>query len=238
MCKLPSYTCVQFPFFKKKLCLISAIIVPFWDETGVHKSGIFSDFGNFFVWLWALALSYRLTEGCTFTFPHVTQRRIFFHIFHSKIPLFCFFNVACEAQPISCLCTKYVEAEEVHSVLPEFSELCRYSPCAGAVCDSCRLLLSQAESGSRSMIRHQPKLEKPWILPSPSAATAEISYCVFLHRRVVQTKIKANLLFTKSDCIISNKKRGCFGFRPLFVSVTSIYYFFSQLMNSCIFFFF
>lgn len=135
--------------------------MPFWDEPSLLKSGIFSDFGNLSV---PQALSCRLTEGCTFTCAHVTQRRIFFYIFHSKIPLFCLFSIACEAQAVSWLCTKDVEAEEVHSVPSEFSELCRCSSCAGAVGTPADP--SQAGSGSRSKIQHQPQPEG--LPPSPS----------------------------------------------------------------------
>lgn len=163
----------------------------------------------------------------------MAQRRIFFHIFHSKIPLLWLFSMACEAQVISCLCAKYVETEKVHPVLPEFWIVQVQSLCRGCV----RLLQTPFPGRTWQQIRHQPKPEEPWILPCPSAATAEISYCICLHRRVTQTEIKANLLVQNQISSLPIKKRGCFGLRFFFVFVTfHLYNLFSLFMNFCIFF--
>lgn len=176
--------------------------MPCWNEPGLLKFGIFSDFGNLSV---LQNLSYRLTEGCTFTSPHVTQRRIFFYIFHSNIALFCLFSTAREAQGISWLCTKYVDAEKVHLVPPEFPELCRYSPCAGAVCDSPRQSLpADPWSGTSPSLRSCESFPLPLVVGNTAA---EISSCICLHRRVTQTKIKANELVQNQIASLAIKKQ-------------------------------
>lgn len=130
--------------------------MPFWDEPGLLKSGIFS--------ILVTSLSYRLwATGWPKNAPspvHTWYKGGFsFYIFHSKIPLLCSFSTACEAQAISWLCTEYVEAERVHPVLHEFSEWCRYSPHAGAVCDPFprQSLAANPWSGTSPSLRgHEP----------------------------------------------------------------------------------
>jgi len=45
-----------------------------------------------------------------------------------------------------------------------------------------------------------------------TATTAEISYCICVHRRVTQTKIKGNLLVQSRIASLAVKKKGYFVF--------------------------
>lgn len=109
-----------------------------------------------------------------------------------------------------------------------------------SLCRGC-VWLSQAEPASRSMIRHQPKPEKLWILPSPSCSGKHCcrNQLLYLSAQEGNTdKDQSQWTGAKSDCIISNKKIGCFGFRPfLFLYLWHCIYTISSL-NLWIFAFF
>lgn len=133
----------------------------------------------------------------------MAQRRIFFYIFHFKIPLFCLFSVGCEVQAISwvsvwklSVCRKWESTFSFTWVtgiryVKSYLGGCYMCPPAASspsltrggreqrsdALHQCRrarwLHGAYRESGSGSMTWHRPRPERPWI---PSARRGKHCY--------------------------------------------------------------